>query len=60
MFINKNLKLTGKVTDGISLISLSLAKVLGWEKVKAGMSAQFTLFYDKGLVKGHCVVSDKI
>ncbi len=58
--INSNPKLKGKVTDGISLISLSLAKVLGWENVKAGMSAQFTLFFDKGLVKGHCIVSDKI
>lgn len=60
VYINQNPKHQGKVTDGISLISLSLAKVLGWEKVKAGMSAQFTLFFDKGLVKGHCVVSDKI
>ena len=58
--INENPKLMGKVTDGISLISLSLARVLGWEKAKPGMSAQFTLFFGQGLVKGHCVVSDKI
>ena len=58
--INENPELMGKITDGLSLISVSLAKVLGWEKVKPGMSAQLTLFFDKGLVKGHCVVSDKI
>lgn len=58
--INQNPKLMGKVTDGISLISLSLAKVLGWEKAQSGMSAQFTFFFDKGLVKGNCVISDKI
>lgn len=58
--INQNPKLMGKVTDGISLISLSLAKVLGWNKAQAGMSAQFTMFFDQGLVKGNCVISDKI
>ncbi len=58
--INQNPKLMGKVTDGISLISLSLAKVLGWEKVQTGMSAQFTFFFEGGLVKGNCVISDII
>lgn len=51
---------SGKVTDGLSLISLDLAKQLGWKGAAANASAQFTLFFDKGLVKGHCVVSDKI
>src|ERR1035437_4683484 len=50
----------GKTTDGISLISLSLAHNLGWSSAEAGSSAQFTLFYADGLVKGHCVVSDLI
>lgn len=58
--INQNPKLQGKVTDGIGLISSSLAKVLGWEKAQAGMSAQFTLFFEQGLVKGNCIISDKI
>jgi|GEM_PF-1230735 len=58
--INQNPKLMGKVTDGISLISLSLAKVLGWNKAQAGMSAQFTMLFDQGLVKGNCVISDKL
>ena len=52
--------ISGKVTDGISLISIDLAHALGWENAKPGMSAQFTLFYKRGLVKGHCVISDKI
>ncbi len=51
---------SGKVTDGISLISVDLAKSLGWEKAEANMSAQFTLFFNGGLVKGHCVLSDWI
>ena len=51
---------SGKITDGISLISVDLAKSLGWENAKAEMSAQFTLFFKNGLVKGHCVLSDKI
>ena len=50
----------GKQTDGISLISLQLANELGWREACDGASAQFTLFYADGLVKGHCVVSDKI
>ncbi|MHB8335831.1 MAG: hypothetical protein ACYDEE_00240 [Ignavibacteriaceae bacterium] len=50
----------GKITDGISLISVDLAKSLGWENAKANMSAQFTLFFNGGLVKGHCVLSDWI
>jgi len=58
--INQNPKLIGKITDGISLISLSMAKVLGWKKAQPGMSAQFTMFFDLGLVKGNCVISDKI
>lgn len=58
--INQNPKLMGKVTDGISLVSLSLAKVLGWKNAQAGMSAQFTMFFEQGLVKGNCIISDKI
>jgi hypothetical protein len=46
--------------DGLSIISLSLAKRLGWENAQVNSSSQFTLVYDKGLVKGNCVVSDKI
>ncbi|MCL5030056.1 MAG: hypothetical protein M1480_13665 [Bacteroidetes bacterium] len=60
VFINDNPRYSGKVTDGISLISVELAKSLGWENVEESMSAQFTLFFSKGLVKGHCVVSSKI
>ena len=60
LYINTNSRYSGKVTDGISLISIDLAHALGWENAKAGMSAQFTLFYKNGLVKGHCVISDKI
>ena len=48
------------VTDGISLISLQLAKSLGWEEAEHGSSGQFTLFFKEGLVKGHCIVSDRI
>ncbi|MHB1687915.1 MAG: hypothetical protein ACYCVH_11125 [Ignavibacteriaceae bacterium] len=51
---------SGKITDGISLIPVDLAKSLGWENAKVNMSAQFTLFFKGGLVKGHCVLSDKI
>lgn len=51
---------SGKIVDGISLISHKLAVSLGWKDVAPGMSAQFTLFYSQGLVKGHCVVSDII
>ena len=58
--INRSDRYSNKVTDGISLISVKLAKSLGWEKARAGKSAQFTLFYKGGLVKGHCVLSDKI
>ena len=50
----------GKITDGISLISLDLARSLGWKNAEANMSAQFTLFFNGGLVKGHCVLSDWI
>ncbi len=56
--INNNHAITE--TDGISLISLELAKSLGWSDAKKDMSAQFTMFYSDGLVKGHCVVSDRI
>ncbi len=47
----------GKITDGISIISVDLAKSLGWDDAKPNMSAQFTLFYNGGLVKGHCILS---
>lgn len=56
--INKNYNL--KLVDGISLISIDLAKRVGWFDVKPNKSAQFTLLFNEGLVKGHCVVSDKI
>ena len=58
--INNNPVYQGKVTDGISLVSVDLARKLGWTKADKNMSAQFTLFYKEGLVKGHCVLSDKI
>jgi len=60
VYINDSPEFKGKITDGISLISLSLAKELGWKDAEHLKSAQFTLFYSQGLVKGHCVVSDKI
>ena len=60
VYVNEEKKYSGAVTDGISLISLSLAHSLGWKDAKVNMSGQFTLFYKDGLVKGHCVVSDKI
>ncbi|RJR09295.1 hypothetical protein C4588_05040 [Candidatus Parcubacteria bacterium] len=58
--VNNNPALQGKVTDGISLISLSLAKELGWKNAEHLKSAQLTLFNSQGLIKGHCVVSDKL
>ena len=60
IYINRNPKYNGKNTDGISLISLDLAKSLGWESAEHGKSAQFTLFFEAGLVKGHCIVSTLI
>lgn len=60
VYINSNPDYAGKITDGLSLISINLAKSLGWCSVKPNMSAQFTLLYNGGLVKGNCVVSDKI
>jgi len=60
IYINRNNKHIGKKTDGISLISLKLAHSLGWTSAVVNSSAQFTLFYKKGLVKGNCVVSDSI
>lgn len=60
VYVNREKHLTTKITDGISLVSLELAKSLGWKDVKENMSAQFTLFYNDGLVKGHCVVSNLI
>lgn len=58
--IHKNPNHNGKQTDGISIISVELAHKLGWKEAEPDMSAQFTLFFNSGLVKGHCVVSDKI
>ncbi|MBK8944106.1 MAG: hypothetical protein IPM32_02440 [Ignavibacteriae bacterium] len=60
VYVNEEKKYSGAITDGISLISISLANSLGWKEAKVNMSGQFTLFYKDGLVKGHCVVSDKI
>jgi hypothetical protein len=43
--INENPSLHGKVTDGISLISLELAKELGWKDAVAKVgAAHFVLF----------------
>ena len=50
----------GKQTDGISLLSLRLAKSLGYDSVKPGMSVQITLFSNLGLLKGNAVISDVI
>ena len=58
IYINNNHDISE--TDGISLISLELAHSLGWVDARPNMSAQFTLFNSDGLVKGHCVVSDRI
>lgn len=58
--INLNPAYAGKVTDGLSLISINLAKRLGWSSAAANKSAQFTFFSKLGLVKGHCVVSSQI
>lgn len=58
ILINKNYDI--KLVDGISLISIDLAKRVGWSEAKPNKSAQFTLLFKEGLVKGHCVVSDKI
>jgi hypothetical protein len=49
----------GKDVDGISLVSTKLARDLGW-LAKPGMSGQFTLLFNGGLVKGHCLITDKI
>lgn len=56
--INKNYDI--QTVDGISIISLDLAKRVGWSEAQPNQSAQFTLLFNEGLVKGHCVVSDKI
>lgn len=56
--VNNNIPIS-KV-DGLSLISIDLAMSLGYKKAQPNQSAQFTLFYKEGLVKGHCVFSDKI
>ena len=58
VFIQENKPI--ELTDGISLISLKLAKSLGWDEAEHGASAQFTLYFNEGLVKGHCVVSSVI
>ena len=57
---NDNPEFQNKSTDGISIISLELAKNLGWNNAQNGKSAQFTLFSNSGLVKGHCVISSNI
>lgn len=56
--INNNIPVS-KV-DGLSLISVELARSLGYKEAQPNQSAQFTLFYKEGLVKGHCVFSDTI
>ncbi|MDF1612622.1 hypothetical protein [Stygiobacter electus] len=58
--LNENPNLKGKITDGITLINKELAKSIGWNEAEANKSAQVTIFNENGLVKGHCVISDKI
>ena len=58
--INTNPATMTKNTDGISLISLKLAKSVGWKEATVNSSAQFTLLNADGMVKGNCVVTDKI
>ena len=58
VFVNDTLPIS-KV-DGLSMISVSLAKSLGIHNAEANQSAQLTLFFRGGLVKGHCIFSDKI
>ena len=60
VYVNNNPDYKGSKTDGLSLISLKLAKSLGWDKAVSNNSAQFTLLYKDGLVKGNCIISDKI
>lgn len=56
--INNNIPISK--ADGLSLISVDLARSLGYKDAQQNQSAQFTLFYKEGLLKGHCVFSDKI
>ncbi|MAT59918.1 MAG: hypothetical protein CMF23_18240 [Ignavibacteriae bacterium] len=58
--VNINNSIPISKVDGLSVISVDLAKSLGYTKAEANESAQFTMFYKEGLVKGHCVFSDKI
>lgn len=51
---------SGKIVDGISLVSVEAARALGWRRAAAGMGAQLTYLSKDGLVKGHCVLSDRI
>lgn len=60
IYLNEDESRPPELTDGISLISQDLAEELGWSDAKTNMSAQITLLTDEGLIKGHCVVSDKI
>lgn len=60
VYVNTNPEYQNKSTDGISLISIDLAKQLGWSNACEGKSAQFTMFSAQGLVKGHCIISSKI
>ncbi len=57
VYINSNYDLS--LVDGITLVSKRLTKMAGWN-AKTGESAQFTLFYKDGFVKGHCIITDKI
>ncbi len=58
--INNNPVTLAKNTDGISIINIALAKSLGWNNAKVNSSAQFTLLYNGGMIKGNCIVSDNI
>ena len=60
IYVNNNPTTLTKNTDGISLINIDLAKSLGWQNAKINSSAQFTLLYKGGLVKGNCIISNKI
>ncbi|CAG0943362.1 hypothetical protein BROC_02266 [Candidatus Brocadiaceae bacterium] len=56
----KHSDVSGKIVDGISLVSVEAARALGWRRAAAGMGAQLTYLSKDGLVKGHCVLSDRI
>jgi len=56
----KHSDISGKVVDGISLLSVEAAKTLGWKDAEPGMGAQLTYLSKDCLVKGHCILSDRV